>query len=262
MTAQSSPLSVRVAGLLCIASGIESICSFAIDAFNGRMNIPVGALMLFFGKGILAGSTTSRFWVLVFSGVITFVGITTGIWTTFRTESLAEYSDLTIAYTAFQCTLYFGTTAFVFFTLMKPDVRNWFESQRPETSTDGNWALPAGIAFAVIIVMTTAKSWYTTRQIQNSFPIATTVVLQGESPVSGFRIESDAICRNSFGCPSIPSVSYTTEFSHGGTIRVRLTGITDMPVDITFYLEGHLPEKVRLTRSSPELLTRHWTRRT
>jgi hypothetical protein len=255
-----APTSVRVAALLCIASGVESVCSSVVDGFLGRLSVPVGALMLLFGKGLLSGSATSRFWVLLFTGFVTISVPVLGGLKLWQTESLAEYSDATVAYTAFQLTLYFAATSFVFYAMWRSDVRKWFALERAESGADATWALPAGIALALVLIMTRAQSEYADYRIRNSFPIATTVVLHGELPIQSFKVESAAICTSSVDCPPLPRVNYRTKFGIDGTITVRLEGIADRPVSVTFHLDGYLPETVRLTRSSPQTMARTWMR--
>jgi hypothetical protein len=260
MDRHTAPTSVRVAALLCIASGIESVCSSVVDGFHGRLSVPVGALMLLFGKWLLSASSTSRYWVLLATGFVMLTGLIVGGMKIRETESLADYSDATVVHTVFQLTLFLAATSFVFYAMMRKDARKWFSLERTELVADSKWAMPAGIAIALILVMCTAKSEYADYRMRNSFPIATTVVLQGESPANNFRVESNAICESPTGCPTLPHLTYMTSFGSDDTITVWLTGVADAPVSVKFHLDGYHAETIRLTKTSPREISLHWTR--
>lgn len=258
MIARTTPFSIRVAGLLCIATGVNSILGMVAQIANGKFLLDFGFVFLVLGWGLMAGRPTSRRWLLFLfgSGAILFTIL--AIWMTWEYFMSSSPHDAATFYNGIADVAYTGCLAtFVVATLIRADIRSWFEIPRTEPAPGASWTLPAAVAFAIVLGQQTLHEGRTKASAERAFPIFTTVAFRDAE--TGERIDSISYRTNEAvrpsGDPFSTSLRVSISSSADEGVGVALKGIAIEPVEVTFTAEGYTPKVVRLTESSPEMMT-------
>lgn len=252
----TTPVSVRVAGLLCLAVGIGSIVTMFQHALDGTAQVDLGFIGIFLGKRLLEGSPSCRRWTIFFSGTGALMGGGYVLWRAYD-YVVAEYQSTFPLVAVYEATMA-GSAIFVFCILLRCDIRRWFDAPRTESAGGGSWALPASIALTILIGQQALLNELDRQQLLGLFHLSTNITLRdaetGE-PIPTMQYHSDVLKNGSPDKSSFPRLSVSSESRTTGEVVLKLTGFLLEPIEITFSPEGYRSKTVRLTRSTVETLT-------
>jgi len=252
---QSTPVGVRIAGLLCLAVGMTSIKTTLDHFLNGTFRIELGVLGLLLGKRLLEGNPSYRLWAIFLSGFGALVSTGFVIWLAY------DYSDSTVrskfAFAAAHHALIAASAIFVLCTLLRGDIRDWFLMPRMQPARAGSWALPVSIVLGVLLARQLITDQSNRQDLLSFFHLSTTIRLRDAAtgePLQDLRYDSDALKSAPHGRSPLPRLSARLHISPDGA-ALKLDGTAREPLEVIFNSAGYSSQTVHLTRSTPETFT-------
>ena len=261
--ADAPPFSIRFAGLLCIAIGVNSILEMISQIIRGKLGLDLGVVFIPLGWGLLAGRPASRRWLIFFFGCGLVLYVAMAFWMAFAYFGASPHDAagmrLAIPYLVISVCL----ATFVVVTLFRTEFRSWFERARQKPAAGASWALPAALVLAIVLGQVSLQTWYTDAPRPQPFPIVTTVECRDFDTRDGLNGISFSPKEPAKGekDPLAATLSTSTGFTSDGGIAFTIKRVATEPVEFTFSADGYVPETVRITAKSPEKITLYLKRK-
>ena len=257
----STPFSIRIAGLLCVATGVSSVIGMIGEFASGKFVLDLGFVFIVLGWGLMAGHPSSRRWLIFLFGCGSLLFTSLAIWMAIEYFNSSPRDAKAISYGIAHLFISGCLASFVVATLCRARIRSWFSTPRVAPAQGASWALPAALAFAVVLGLQTLRDWQP--PAQRPFPIFTTVAVRdaetGESIDSISYLPKQSTGSSTDAWP--PALRVSTRSAGDEGMQLEFKGAATEPIEITFAAEGYSPQIVHLTESSPELLTVKLTRK-
>lgn len=254
-----APISIRLAGLLGVATGVSSIFGMIAQFVSGKFVLDLGFVFIGLGWGLMAGRPSSRNLLIFLFGCASLFCASLAIWMTYEYFN-SSASDANLTNNGIAQIVTSGLlTSFVVATLCRTRIRSWFNTPRLAPAIGASWTLPAALAFAVVLGQQTLRDWQPPPR--QPFPIFTTVTVRDAE--TGEKIDSVSFLpkQESMGGTWPPSLRVSTRGTRDEGIQLKFKGAVTEPIEITLAAEGYSPQTVELTESSPELMTVKLTRK-
>jgi len=264
-SSEQPPMIIRIAAAICVVAGTWSLVNTITNFLSGRFFLDLGFLAIPIGRGLLKGRSSSRMWAMILSGLF-FVVLVAGLvalisdalgWTELWKKNIGgpiTTPERIAVAIGFQFMLF--STAIVVFGLWTLRAREWCVRESGNERQFGtNWTLPLFLAALTPLAAVEVAEYLSDRSqkvfMRSLYHVDTEFEFRDSvsgNPVK--RLSFSGVGANSSDSFSPQIVSRFIDSAEGGS-GIRLSGISDRPLAVTFSTDGRKPISYTISKTSP-----------